>query len=75
MKDIAHSVDGCGLYKETYASNYGKVTNGGSGFWWQIYYRGGRQMMSMQRKQLSVGSYESVRGCGDAFPENYLFSQ
>ena len=43
------------------ALNPGNATIGGSGFWWQ-YYRGGRQMMSMQRKELSVGSHEFVRG-------------
>ena len=34
-------------------SNRGKITNEGSGFWWQRYYRGGRQMMAIQRKELT----------------------
>ena len=58
-------VDSGGLYKETYASNdakllagvasnCAKVIIGGSGFWRQRYYRGGRQMMAMQQKELSI---------------------
>ena len=34
------------------ASNRGKATIGSSGFWWQCYFRSGRQMMAMQRKML-----------------------
>ena len=33
-------------------SNRGNATIGGSAFWWQCYYRSGRQMMAMQQKEL-----------------------
>ena len=39
--------------KKYRASNDGNATCGGTGFWWQCYYRDGRQMMAMQRKELS----------------------
>ena len=35
-------------------SNCGNATIGGSGFWWQCYYRDGRQIMAMQRKELMI---------------------
>ena len=58
------AVNGRGIHKHTrqmvakllsgVASNGGKVTIGGSGFWWQRYYRGRRQIMAMQRKELII---------------------
>ena len=44
------------------ASNLGKVTNGGSVFWWQSYHRGEQQMMAMQRKELSSESCYLTKG-------------
>ena len=32
----------------------GSVTIGGRGFWWQCYYRGEHQMVTMQRKEFKV---------------------
>ena len=37
---LSRTLNGRGLYKETYASNGGNVTIGGSVKWWQSYYQG-----------------------------------
>ena len=41
-------------------SNRDNATIGGGAFWWQCYYRDGRQMVAMQRKELNTYNFHAM---------------